>query len=129
MKNNNDKALSHDEKIAALAKMVRLDENLVRTAQLSEKRLDELFNKAAKNERFQSRYVNTAGIATFAMLFGSVVMSKEAQSYIMLPFVAVTVFYLTGSKFMDKVPAIRHEIRQRVLDRAVQQNQRTPSAP
>lgn len=121
--------LNYQEKTRALAKLVRMDEEVVRAAQLGEERLGALFDKAARSKRYQDRVVMPAGWLTLAGLFTSLAVSKPVQDIMLIPFALCAVTYLTGTHFMDKAPAIREEIRQRVVERTVREGRNSPPAP
>ena len=119
--------MTYDQKAEKLAQLVEMSADVVRAAGLDEDRLTRLFNKAVKNDRFQSRIVTPLGFAAIGMFITSLFVSKETQAMMTLPFSLTFVSYLTGSMFMNKAPAIRDEVKKAAMDRLVALDK--PAAP
>lgn len=111
--------MTYNEKAEKLAKLVGMRADVVRAAGLDEARLTGLFNKAVKNDRIQNRIVTPLGFVAMALLFTSLLASKQVHDAVILPFMATFTSYLIGSTFMNKAPAIRDEVKKAAMDRLV----------
>ena len=111
--------MTYDEKAEKLAKLVGMRADVVRAAGLDEARLTGLFNRAVKNDRFQNRVVTPLGVVAMGLFFANMLVSKQVQDVILLPFAATFASYLAGSMFLNKAPDIRDEVKRAAMDRLV----------
>ena len=96
-----------------------MDEPLVRAAKLDEARLSALFDKAARNDRFQRRIVGPAGWIAMGLFIPGLLAPKPVADILLLPFAAALLTFMVGDRIMNKAPEIRAEIRKAAMDRLV----------